>query len=170
MNYYHPITLEYIQNPLPVVSEWALSTTLPVPVYNPQSQNCSFVNGAWIVTDSISLKDVITQKLLDLAKIRFEKETAGITINGSLVRTDRESRGTLAEAYIRVQQNPTILIDWKSESGWIQIDKNTVENICDAVGAYVQSCFSNEKNHNTAISALTTIDAVKLYDISIGWP
>lgn len=49
MNYYHPTTLEHIKNPLPAVAEWAEETALPVPAYDPQTQQCRFIDGAWSV-------------------------------------------------------------------------------------------------------------------------
>lgn len=49
MNYYHPQTLEHIRNPLPAVADWAKPTELPVPVYDEQTQQCHFKNGAWLV-------------------------------------------------------------------------------------------------------------------------
>ena len=49
MNYYHPQTLEHIRNPLPAVADWANATTLPVPEYDPQTHQCRFASGAWLV-------------------------------------------------------------------------------------------------------------------------
>ena len=69
-----------------------------------------------------------------------------------------------------MQINPNILIDWKAETGWVQIDKATVEALSAAVGLYVQGCFTAEKNHAAAIAALTSIADVETYDITQGWP
>ncbi len=49
MNYYHPETLEHIRNPLPAVADWAGSTELAPPAYDPQIESCRFVDGAWVV-------------------------------------------------------------------------------------------------------------------------
>lgn len=53
MNYYHPDTLEHIRNPLPAVAEWAGATALVVPAYDPQTQQCMFVDGVWKVEDVV---------------------------------------------------------------------------------------------------------------------
>ena len=50
-NYYHPDTLEHIRNPLPAVADWAHATALAVPAYDPQTQQCRFVSGAWLVEE-----------------------------------------------------------------------------------------------------------------------
>ncbi len=49
MNYYHPQTLEHIRNPLPAVADWAGSTELAPPAYDPQLESCRFENGVWLV-------------------------------------------------------------------------------------------------------------------------
>lgn len=49
MNHYHPQTLEHIRNPLPAVADWAGSTELAPPLYDPQAESCRFVDGAWLV-------------------------------------------------------------------------------------------------------------------------
>ena len=49
MNYYHPQTLEHIRNPLPGVADWAGSTELAPPAYDPQIESCRFIDGVWLV-------------------------------------------------------------------------------------------------------------------------
>ena len=49
MNYYHPETLEHIRNPLPAVADWAGSTAIDPPAYDPATESCRFVAGAWVV-------------------------------------------------------------------------------------------------------------------------
>lgn len=49
MNFYHPQTLEHIRNPLPGVADWAGSTELAPPAYDPQIESCRFIDGVWLV-------------------------------------------------------------------------------------------------------------------------
>lgn len=115
--------------------------------------------------------DLKAEKKAAVAKLRYEKETGGISASGVLVKTDRESQAMLTGAWVRVQQEPTALIDWKADSGWVQIGKPTVESLAVAVGAHVQACFTAEKSHSEAIEALPdTVAAIEAYDITIGWP
>lgn len=123
----------------------------------------------------ITIEQLKTQKKAAVAKKRYEIETAGITVAGSRIKTDRESRATLTDTWVRVQQAPTVLIDWKGENGWVQLDKAAVESTCDAVGAHVQACFTAERAHHVAIDALaadpaTTGADMDAYDINTGWP
>jgi len=74
-NYYHPQTLEHIRNPLPAVADWAESTALPVPDYDPQTQQCMFVEGAWVV-EAVAGPDINGLKTTACAEI---DQTAGAT-------------------------------------------------------------------------------------------
>ncbi|MEN6375559.1 MAG: DUF4376 domain-containing protein [Smithella sp.] len=112
----------------------------------------------------------IPNKLAELAAYRFAKETAGITINGAIIRTDLESQAMINGAVAYANLNPTALIDWKAANGWVQIDKDTVIAVGNAVGAHVQACYSRERVHAEAIAALTTPAEILVYDFTTGWP
>lgn len=124
-------------------------------------------NGSEWVSD---FSQALAAKIESLAAYRYEKETAGITVNGSTIRTDRESQSLIAGAKLYSDLNESILIDWKAENGWVQIDRNAIVAISQAVAAHVQACFSNEKVHSSAINALTTVEEIEAYDITTGWP
>jgi hypothetical protein len=123
----------------------------------------------WNVT-AIPLAEMQTQRLAELAALRYTKETAGIILNGATIETNRESQSLINGAWSYSQLNPSVLIDWKAESGWIQIDAATIAGIAGAVAAHVQACFSNERNLSEAITAAETVAAVQAIDLTIGWP
>lgn len=118
----------------------------------------------------IDLPSLKQQRLSDLAAYRYEKETAGITLNGAVIKTDLESQANINGAWSYAQINPSALIDWKAATGWIQIDAAAVTAIAGAVAAHVQACFSAERVHAEAIAALETAEAAQAYDITTGWP
>lgn len=112
-----------------------------------------------------------TERLAALAALRFQKETAGILINGAKVKTDRESQGALTGAYTSLKNGLLTGIDWKAEGGvWVSLTLAQVEPLAQAVAAHVQACFSTEKAHAQAIEALSTVAEVDAYDISTWWP
>jgi len=113
--------------------------------------------------------DAWTRKLSEIAAYRYQKETAGITLSGIAIETNRESQALINGAWSFSQLNPAVLIDWKAESGWIQIDAATIAAIAGAVATHVQACFSTERIHAEAIAALETSEAVAAYDISTLW-
>jgi hypothetical protein len=123
------------------------------------------------VAKTYTLDEIREQKLASLALYRWQKETEGITIGGVGIKTDRESQSLLNGALKLFDLNPTLqAIDWKGETGWVQVDKATLEAVGVAVGAHVQACFTREKQHATAIEALETIEEIEAYDITTGWP
>ena len=103
-------------------------------------------------------------KIAELAALRFEKETQGIDISGSTIRTDRQSQALLTGAWTAAQMNADISIDWKGEDGWTTLDKTQITAIAGAVITHVQACFSREK----VLAALIETDITT--DITIGWP
>jgi len=127
-------------------------------------------NGTALVRDpALVLARKKAYRLSELAAYRFQKETAGIVINGMTIKTDVDSQAKLTGAWSFSQLNPAVLIDWKAESGWIQIDAATIAAIAGAVATHVQACFSTERIHAEAIAALETSEAVAAYDISTLW-
>lgn len=123
-----------------------------------------------------TMPEAVTAKKSDLAAYRYNKEVGGLTLaNGMMVATDDRSKGLIAGARLDTMADPTILTDWKADTGWIQIDADTVAMIATAVAAHVRSCFTAERAHCAAIDALAadpaTITAgIVAYDITTGWP
>lgn len=124
-------------------------------------------DGYWLRNDGKTLKQ---QKLTDLAAYRYEKETAGIILNGSTIKTDLESQAKINGALSLVTLNTSTIINWKSANGWIQLDAVTVTAIAFSVGTYVQSCFTAERLHSEAINNLTSVEEIVSYDFTTGWP
>lgn len=113
----------------------------------------------------ITLEDVKNKQKQLITNTRFVAETSGVDFYGSIIKTDRESQATLTSAWVTVQMKPNTLIDWKSATGWVKINKETVEAIANAVSTHVQDCFSKERRLCELIDNAKTIDEVK----SIKW-
>lgn len=158
------------------------------PPYNPDTQvrveaDPVLIDGVWMqvwaVTSSIPTDpDALeafkatyaSKRKADLAAIRYAKETAGITFNGMPVSTDRASQAMLTGAHTTVQVTPEIIIDWKGNAGWVQLNKAAIEALSQAVSSHIQSCFSNEKTVSTLIDAATTVAELEAIDLNAGWP
>lgn len=149
-------------------------TDIPEGIVNGATQ----INGVWVnpaaplpYVPDIPLAMLKQQKTAELAALRYEKEIAGITVNGAAIATDRTSQALVNGAYSYSLLNPAVHIDWKTASGaWAQIDAATISGIAGAVAAHVQACFSAERVHAEAIAALETAEEVAAYDASTGWP
>lgn len=105
-----------------------------------------------------------TAKLAELAQLRFEKETGGVTVNGTVIRTDRESQAVISGAYNAMQIDPTRVIDFKGVNGWVKLDSAAVTVVSEAVADHVQACFTRERELVLALG-----DDINT-DITTGWP
>lgn len=129
-----------------------------------------------IIPPALTLAETVTKKKAALASYRYDKEIGGITMaNGMTVATDDRSKGLIAGSRLDTIADPTILTNFKADSGWIQIDATTVALISSAVAAHVRTCFDVEKAHCDGLDALAalpeTIPAdIDAYDITTGWP
>lgn len=137
-------------------------------------------NGVWIQQWNIVAKfatqaeadAAIAQEAIDnkakalslLSAKRYTEETKGITFNGFTVATDRESQSMLMGAYTAVQLDLNRIINWKTDTGFVQLTKNEIELLSTAVVDHIQSCFDNERA--LAIAIESDVDT----DISVGWP
>ena len=134
------------------------------------------VDGVWLrpveqvdlrVPDNLALlKDRLKAKLAD---VRYQHEVGGVTINGALVKTDRESQATITGAYARASVNPATTVSWKADNGFVVIDAEEIIFFGDAVFSHVQGCFDLERHFNELIDAVETFDDLNGIDITEGW-
>jgi len=157
------------------VSDTPWPTAMPLH-FEPCPDDCVAYEWHWdsgkvvpIPLPEITLEEAKAMALQELAAYRYQQETGGITVAGARISTDRESQAMLSGALAYSAMTPGVLIDWKGEDGWTTIDQQTLAQIALAVGAHVQACFSREKAHAEAISALATVESVLAYDITMGW-
>lgn len=129
-----------------------------------------WVNGAIVINPEIQLSRMKSAKIDELSALRYQHETAGITLSGMIIETDRQSQALITGAWSFSQLNPAVMIDWKGVNGWIQVDAATIAAIAGAVATHVQACFSSERVHAEAIAALETREEVAAYDLTTGWP
>lgn len=102
-----------------------------------------------------------------IASARYEHETAGTTISGVAVFTDRATQMKLTGAAIRAERDPTYSVDWKQSDGtYVELNATQLITIADAVGDYVQACYSREAVLLAALVDGSYTDAA-LID---GWP
>lgn len=129
-----------------------------------------------LVPAPLTLAEEVAVLKRALAAYRYEKEVGGLILpNGMKVATDDRSKGLITGARLDTIADPTILTDWKAETGWIQIDADTVAIIATAVAVHVRGCFSAERVHSDALDVLaddpaTTTADIEAYDITTGWP
>jgi len=102
-----------------------------------------------------------------LASNRFIKEISGMTINGALIHTDRESQAMLNAAYVMATtgnlESGTI---WKGADGWHTLAKADILALSVAVKDFVEALFVAEKAKYDLIEAATTVEEVNAIDLT----
>jgi len=134
----------------------------------------------WSITDKFSdipggdtkeiqeanyLEILKTKKITELAQRRYTAEITGITVNGSEIKTDRESQAMITGAYNAIQINPNKTIDWKGTNGWATLNATAITAIASAVADHVQACFTREKELTELINAVSTFDELEAINI-----
>lgn len=148
------------------------------PAYDPMTHTLARVEpvspGATAIGYTLTMRqpaDVFADKLAQLAALRFEKETAGITVAGTEIKTDRESQAALAATYVSMKNGLLQTVRWKGRGRWVTMTPAQIEPTARAVAEHVQACFAREAELTDAL--LLIVDnpvAVANYDISTGWP
>jgi hypothetical protein len=101
-----------------------------------------------------------------IAVVRYLHETAGITVNGVSIDTNRDSQALITAAALSAVINPTYVCTWKALSGPVELTAAQLINIAAAVRAHVQASFDRECQLLEALAEDTyTVDM-----LDHGWP
>lgn len=121
-----------------------------------------------LVQQDISyIKTTLKMKVNELRKA---KEIGGVLApNGAMLATDPESQAKIAGVKVLCDLNPSILIDWKADNGWVQLNATDIYGIAMLVGSFIQNCFTCEKQHCLNIDNLNTFEELQNYNIYGGW-
>lgn len=94
----------------------------------------------------ITLESAKASKLAEIAAWRYQRESSGITVNGTHLPTDRESRAQMLVTYTGMSDIVGEKIRWKTgHESWAFIDKPEMFKIICATNAHVQKVFGDEK-------------------------
>jgi len=102
-----------------------------------------------------------------IASARYDHETAGTTVSGVAVFTDRTTQMKLTGAAIRAERDPSYSVNWKQSDGtYVELSAAQLIAIADAVGDYVQACYSREAVLLSALADGSYTEAL----LTEGWP
>lgn len=106
----------------------------------------------------------------EATRLRWECETGGITIAGVRVGTKTEDQNRISTVLAAADLGTVNTIDFKADSGWVTLSVAQIRQLASSISAHVQACFTAERAHHNAIEALDSMDALRGYDVSSGWP
>ena len=134
------------------------------------------VNGSWVRPQIFT--DLRTEETFDrlkaafiahVADLRYQHETSGVSLFGSMIKTDRESQATITGAWVKAKEDPTTTINWKAENGFTVLDAPTIIAAGDAVFGHVQACFTKEASLLEAAERATAVEDLAALNLETGW-
>lgn len=112
-----------------------------------------------------TLEELKTRKKNEIAAARYEAETSGVTVEGAVIDTDRESQALITGAAMAATLDESYSLNWKTADGFISLTAPQIIAVAQAVRAHVQSCFDREAALNEQIDAANSKEELE----AIAW-
>lgn len=113
-----------------------------------------------------ALRDAgLSRAIASLAEHRYGVETAGISVGGAQIKTDRESQAQLSAAYTSLKSGLIPNTDWKAANGFQTVTLAEIEPIAAAVAGHVRACFAAERAITARLERLGTAGDLAAFDI-----
>lgn len=113
------------------------------------------------------LENAQSRLLNKLEKVRFEKETGGITLeDGTEIQTDIQSQSKTDAAYNALKNTFITETDWKGPSGWTTVTETELKPIAQAIAVHVKNCFKAERLVDDMINSKTSTSELVDFDVS----
>ncbi|MDF5870830.1 DUF4376 domain-containing protein [Pseudomonas aeruginosa] len=123
-----------------------------------------------VITPSPEGLPILTEVPVDVPSViaarRYQAETAGITVNGMALPTDRDSQALVTGAALAAVIDPNYTCQWKTDGGFIDLNAQQIITMASAMRAHVQACFDREAALLDALAAGTYTAA----QLDQGWP
>ena len=101
-----------------------------------------------------------------IAARRYVAETAGIEVAGIHIDTGRDSQSLITGAALNAVIDPAYVCNWKTPSGFVQLDAQTLLGVATTLRAHVQAAFDREAELLAALEDGTFTESM----LGEGWP
>ena len=119
----------------------------------------------------VTLPEFQAARKVDVAVLRNQRRARGVLFGAARLAAMPEDQGTYGDSITYLSWKPQgTRIKWKAATGWIEVDLPTLRAAAETVGDFIEALFDAEHAHHIAIDALTSVEAVRAYDITTGWP
>lgn len=125
----------------------------------------AFLRGDHGTIAECPLKSVAQQKA-EIADRRYNEEISGIIFSGMAIDTGRDSQGLITGATLASVLDPSYVCNWKTPTGFVELNASTLAAVSQAVRAHVQACFDREAELITALDNGTFNEGM----LEEGWP
>lgn len=110
----------------------------------------------------VTLESVKTDKKVQIAEWRWQREVGGVNVGGTKIRTDRESQAQITSTLTSLEQGLLSSVDFKAQDGtWITLTLDEVKAVARAVAQHVQQSFTIERQLVEMVDAAETIEEVQ---------
>ena len=112
-----------------------------------------------------SFAELQTAKRAEIAAARYEREIAGVEVNGILLDTGRDSQALITGVALAAMLDENYSLNWKTTSGFIHLTAPEIIAVAQAVRAHVQSCFDREGELVALVDAAQTAEELDAIEI-----
>lgn len=105
-------------------------------------------------------------QIASIAARRYIAETAGIEVSGIHIDTGRDSQSLITGAALNAVIDPAYVCNWKTPSGFVQLDAQTLLGVATTLRAHVQAAFDREAELLAALEDGTFTESM----LGEGWP
>lgn len=116
------------------------------------------------------LRAAIETKLSEITAYDKSAAVNGLTYDGRFLWLSREDRLALTDRFTRESAKGLEKTNLFYNGEAIEVTPQQGLMLVQAVSSYADKCFDNTQRHLAAVQALTTVDAVKAYDHTSGYP
>lgn len=144
----------------------------PSPYFTLTQGGPELIDGVWTlpwIQNALGVPDAQALALTQLAGIRYQNQTAPITLNGVTLRATQDSLTYLYSAIGSLNGSTTGTVNFKAVTGWTTFNLSQLQAFLDAINAQIQKSFSNEYAHTQVIEGLTSTTDVAAHDMTTGW-
>jgi hypothetical protein len=127
-------------------------------------------DGVWRLIDGEVVKQPFSEMVPDYAQLvaheRYKREATGVSVEGLLIETTRDSQALIASTGLSAVLDPEYRCNFKTVTGFVEIGAAQILVIAQAVRAHVQACFDRE------LALLRAIEAGEYREemLTEGWP
>lgn len=120
----------------------------------------------WIDLPPLAGDDLKASLKAAIADRRYAEESSGVVVDGNAIETTRDSQALINGAALSVLLDPAYVCNWKTSTGFLELDASQLKSIAIAVRAHVQACFDRE----SALVAAVDSGTYKPEMLEQGWP
>lgn len=119
-----------------------------------------------LITAEAKADQAKTAQAAVVAARRYAAETSGINVSGIHIDTGRDSQALITGAALNAVIDPAYICNWKTPSGFVQLDAQSLLGVATTLRAHVQACFDREADLLAALADGSFSESM----LEEGWP